>query len=231
MHLRTVVSLVHPLVAVVEAGKTEPEVWFLAGCGSIRVSGESTYWAPPPPPPQPHSHTHTHTHTHTHSAPYLISSDTMPIPQWVERTALLVDGAAVQLPDSALVCSPPNRRAASGRTPYRCCTFPGHFPSGFRQACVWWRPSGCLSVVLRLIEKQVTWNYEPRHTIYWTEPDVTEKPMSAARIAAVCSHCFLWRSRTGTAKQSQSMQGSNFFFLFKWKIIPCCHKRLPNKVL
>lgn len=64
--------------SVAEAGPLGPEVWFLAGSDAVRASGESRQRAPS-------------AHCPSHTNARLISSDTMPIPQWAVPSALFID--------------------------------------------------------------------------------------------------------------------------------------------
>lgn len=73
-----VVSSVHSLPRQQKQGTMGPEVWVLAGSDAVRASGESRHRAPS-------------AHCPSHTTSHLISSDTMPIPQWVVLSAIFID--------------------------------------------------------------------------------------------------------------------------------------------
>lgn len=74
----TVVSSIHSLPRQQKQGTMGPEVWVLAGSDAVRASGESRRRAPSARCP-------------SHTTSHLISSDTMPIPQWVVLSAIFID--------------------------------------------------------------------------------------------------------------------------------------------
>lgn len=178
-------------------------------------------------PPQPSAHPPT-----SHSTPHLISSDTMPIPQWVVFTALFIDVAEEQwsAPRLGFVCSPFTVML------YQVACNSGHlqmlllililsglaFNNSLKIVCqvdgIWWsirktfrgitadgisaikkqmaddlklyastywgkqwKIGAAVNPVTTEFKHQLQWNcvwVSPgcRQTIYWIEPDITEKP-------------------------------------------------------